>query len=91
MRLCFSAQLQGSGWTVSAIPIRGMYAGGRQLEGEVMLWKRGVPASRVVVLAGLGLAAFLAVVVAPAEAGQRPRPADLVLHSGEIETVRPSV
>jgi hypothetical protein len=49
-----------------------------------MLWRRGVPAGRVVVLAGLGLAAFLAVVVAPAEAGQRPRPVDLVLHNGEI-------
>ena len=30
------------------------------------------------------LGGFLAVVVAPAEAGQRPRPADLVLHNGDI-------
>jgi predicted amidohydrolase YtcJ len=49
-----------------------------------MLWRRCVPAGHSVVLAGLGLAALLAVMVAPSEAGQRPRPADLVLHGGEV-------
>jgi predicted amidohydrolase YtcJ len=49
-----------------------------------MLWRRCVPAGHLVVLAGLGLAALLAVMVAPSEAGQRPRPADLVLHGGEV-------
>jgi hypothetical protein len=49
-----------------------------------MLWRRGVLAGRTVVLAGLGLAAFLAAMAATAEADKRPRPADLVLHNGDI-------
>jgi len=49
-----------------------------------MLCRRGMPAGRMRVLAGLGLTAVLAVVVAPAEAGERPRQADLVLHNGEV-------
>jgi predicted amidohydrolase YtcJ len=49
-----------------------------------MLWRRAVPAGRVVALASLGLAAILTGVVAPAEAGDRPRSADLVLHNGDV-------
>jgi hypothetical protein len=48
-----------------------------------MLWRGGVAAGRVCLLAGLGLAAFFGV-VAPTQAGERPRPADLVLHNGDI-------
>jgi hypothetical protein len=49
-----------------------------------MVRRRGVRAAQLILLAGLGLAAFLAVLVAPSEAGQRPRSADLVLHNGDI-------
>jgi hypothetical protein len=49
-----------------------------------MVRRRGVRAAHLILLAGLGLAAFLALLVAPSEAGQRTRPADLVLHNGDI-------
>jgi predicted amidohydrolase YtcJ len=49
-----------------------------------MLWRGSVPAGRVAVLAGLVSAALLAGAVAPADAGQGSRPADLVLHNGDI-------
>jgi predicted amidohydrolase YtcJ len=44
----------------------------------------GVPAGRVVAMTGLGWVAFFAALVAPAVAGERPRPADLVLHNGDV-------
>ena len=49
-----------------------------------MVRRRGVRAGHVILMAGLALATFLAVLVAPADAGQRARPADLVLHNGDI-------
>jgi predicted amidohydrolase YtcJ len=51
-----------------------------------MICKRGVRVRHLAVAVGLGLAALQALVVTSAEAAERPRPADVVLHGGDIWT-----